>query len=137
VSPAFRTARAIRRHVDAERGGRLLLAEVEQEAVHEHLAVALVEVAQGGVDGVALADGGSRVVRRRGLGPQAAIARPVFRRVPTEELDETVERLLSGWLTTRREKEDFRSFCDRTSDEELGTLAGREPARTREEREAA
>ncbi len=77
------------------------------------------------------------VFLRGGLGPQAAIARPVFRRVPTEELDETVERLLSGWLTTRREREDFRSFCDRTSDEELGTLAGREPARTREEREAA
>src|SRR6266536_915452 len=32
------------------------------------------------------------VFLRGGLGPQAAIARPVFRRVPTEELDETVER---------------------------------------------
>jgi sulfite reductase beta subunit-like hemoprotein len=100
-------------------------------------------VADLGFQGTTVRDGAGRrqqaydVFLRGGLGPQAAIARPVFRRVPTEELDETVERLLSGWLTTRREKEDFRSFCDRTSDEELGTLAGREPARTREEREAA
>jgi sulfite reductase beta subunit-like hemoprotein len=76
------------------------------------------------------------VFLRGGLGPQAAIARPVFRRVPTEELDGTVDRLISGWLTVRRTNEDFRSFCDRMSDEELGILAGREPARARE-KEAA
>jgi sulfite reductase beta subunit-like hemoprotein len=76
------------------------------------------------------------VFLRGGLGPQAAIARPVFRRVPTEELDETVDRLISGWLTARGTEEDFRTFCDRTSDDELGTLAGREPARPRE-KEAA
>ena len=78
------------------------------------------------------------VFLRGGLGPQAAIARPVFRRVPTEELDETVERLVGGWLAARDEGEDFRTFCDRTSDEELGILVGREPARAREkEAEAA
>jgi sulfite reductase beta subunit-like hemoprotein len=77
------------------------------------------------------------VFLRGGLGPQAAIARPVFRRVPTEELDETVERLVGGWLAARNDAEDFRTFCDRTSDEELGLLAGREPARAREEKEAA
>jgi hypothetical protein len=33
--------------------------------------------------------------------------------------------------------EDFRSFCDRVDDDELGTLAGREPAKARAEREAA
>jgi sulfite reductase beta subunit-like hemoprotein len=76
------------------------------------------------------------VFLRGGLGPRAAIARPVFRRVPTEELDETVERLVGGWLAARDEGEDFRAFCDRTSDEELGTLVGREPARARE-KEAA
>ena len=74
---------------------------------------------------------------RGGLGPQAAIARPVFRRVPTEELDATVDRLIAGWLAARGPGEDFRDFCDRVSDEELGILAGREPARTREEKEAA
>jgi sulfite reductase beta subunit-like hemoprotein len=76
------------------------------------------------------------VFLRGGLGPQAAIARPVFRRVPTEELDETVDRLISAWLTARTPAEDFRSFCDRMSDDELGILAGREPARARE-KEAA
>jgi sulfite reductase (ferredoxin) len=77
------------------------------------------------------------VFLRGGLGPRAAVARPVFRRVPTEELDETVDRLVAGWLTIRRGGEDFRAFCDRMTDEELGILAGREPARAREDKEAA
>jgi sulfite reductase beta subunit-like hemoprotein len=78
------------------------------------------------------------VFLRGGLGPDAAVARPVFRRVPSEELDETVERLVGGWLDGRAGKESFRAFCDRTSDDELGVLAGREPARgkLREEAEA-
>ena len=77
------------------------------------------------------------VFLRGGLGPQAAIARPVFRRVPTEELDETVDRLISGWLTVRRTDEDFRTFCDRIERRRAGILAGREPARARGEKEAA
>ncbi len=71
-----------------------------------------------------------------GLNAGAAIARPVFRRVPTEELDATVEGLVAGWLAARQPGESFRAFCDRTSDDELGVLAGREPARARE-KEAA
>ena len=74
---------------------------------------------------------------RGGLGPQAAIARPVFRRVPTEELEDAVTGLVGGWLDGRRGDEDFRAFCDRLSDDELGVLAGREPARGREQKEAA
>ena len=77
------------------------------------------------------------VFLRGGLGPRAAIARPVFRRVPSEELDATVDRLVAAWLAARRAGEDFRAFCDRLSDEELGILAGREPARPREEKAAA
>ncbi len=76
------------------------------------------------------------VFLRGGLGPDAGIARPVFRRVPTEELDDTVERLVEGWLAGRGEGESFREFSDRTTDEELGVLVGREPARARE-KEAA
>jgi ferredoxin-nitrite reductase len=72
------------------------------------------------------------VFLRGGMGPGAAIARPVFRRVPTEELDETVERLVAGWLAGRRSDESFKAFCDRSTDDELGVLAGREPARKRE-----
>ena len=77
------------------------------------------------------------VFLRGGLGPRAAIARPVFRRVPTEELDDTVDGLVAGWLTARRAGEDFRAFCDRLSNDELGALAGREPAPAKEEKEAA
>src|SRR5579859_7238968 len=73
---------------------------------------------------------------RGGMGPGAAIARPVFRRVPTEELDAAVEGLVAGWLTARQPDESFRAFCDRSTDDELGLLTGREPAKTRE-KEAA
>jgi ferredoxin-nitrite reductase len=72
------------------------------------------------------------VFLRGGLGPHGGIARPVFRRVPSEELDETVERLIAAWLAGRADGEDFRTFCDRTSDDELGAVTGREPARTKE-----
>ena len=77
------------------------------------------------------------VYLRGGLGPEAAIARPVFRRVPTGELDGLVHGLVQGWLDGRREAESFRAFCDRTTDDDLGALAGREPARARAEREEA
>jgi ferredoxin-nitrite reductase len=76
------------------------------------------------------------VFLRGGLGAGAAIARPVFRRVPTEELDAAVEGLVAGWLAAREPGESFRAFCDRSTDDELGILAGREPARARQ-REAA
>jgi sulfite reductase (ferredoxin) len=75
------------------------------------------------------------VFLRGALGPRAAIARPVFRRVPSEELDDVVEGLIAGWLDGRRHGESFRAFSDRLSDDELGLLAGREAARSRGERE--
>jgi ferredoxin-nitrite reductase len=71
------------------------------------------------------------VLLRGALGPNAAIGRPVFRRIPTEELDEMVEGLIVGWLDGRGGGESFRSFCDRHTDDELGVLIGREPARSR------
>ena len=60
----------------------------------------------------------------------------MFRRVPTEELDDAVVGLVGGWVAGRAEGETFRTFCDRTTDDELGQLAGREPAR-KKEKEAA
>ena len=66
------------------------------------------------------------VYLRGSLDRPAAIARPVFRRVPTEELDDVVVALVDGWVGARAEGETFRSFCDRTSDGELAQLAGRE-----------
>jgi sulfite reductase beta subunit-like hemoprotein len=76
---------------------------------------------------------------RGGLGPGAAIGRPLFRRVPTDELDSAVEGLISGWLDDRIQGESFSDFTRRLDDDELGVLAGLEPARARvrEEREAA
>ena len=74
---------------------------------------------------------------RGGLGPDAAIARPVFRRIPAEDLADTVTGLLDGWLRQREGDESFRAFCDRMSDDQLGLLAGREPAKSRREEVAA
>ena len=50
---------------------------------------------------------------------------------PTEELEAAVEGLVGGWLATREPDESFRAFCDRLTDDELGTLAGREAAKAR------
>lgn len=75
---------------------------------------------------------------RGGLGPEARIATPLFRRIPTQELDVAVEGLVAGWLAGRREGEGFSSFSQRLTDEELGALAGLEPSRSRaREREEA
>ena len=77
------------------------------------------------------------VYLRGALGPRAAIARPVFRRVPTDELDDLVQALVGAWLDGRGRDETLRAFFDRTTDEELGLLVGREPARSRREEAAA
>jgi ferredoxin-nitrite reductase len=72
---------------------------------------------------------------RGGLGPDAAIGRPLFRRIPTEELDAAVAGLVQGWLDGRAVGESFTAFSRRLSDDELGVLAGVEPARKREREE--
>lgn len=75
---------------------------------------------------------------RGGLGPDAAIGQPLFRRVPSDDLDTAVEGLVGGWLRDRLDGETFPAFARRLSDGELGILAGLEPARRRErEAEAA
>ena len=68
------------------------------------------------------------VYLRGSLDRPAAIARPVFRRVPTEELDDAVVALVDGWVDGRVDGESFRTWCDRTTDDELAELAGREAA---------
>ena len=74
---------------------------------------------------------------RGGLGPGAEIGRSLFRRVPTDELDGAVEGLIAGWLEGRSDGESFSAFTRRASDEELGRLAGLEPAKTRVREEEA
>ena len=36
-----------------------------------------------------------------------------------------------AWLDAREPGESFRAYCDRTTDDELGVLIGREPAKSR------
>jgi sulfite reductase beta subunit-like hemoprotein len=72
------------------------------------------------------------VYLRGSLDRPAAIARAVFKRVPTEQLDEAVIGLVGGWVEGRADGETFRTFCDRLTDDDLGRLAGREPAKAKE-----
>jgi sulfite reductase beta subunit-like hemoprotein len=74
---------------------------------------------------------------RGSLGPGPAIARPVFRRVPSDGLESAVEGLIRGWLDGRRDGELFTEFQRRLSDEQLGALVELEPARSKREVEAA
>ena len=74
---------------------------------------------------------------RGGLGQGAAVGRPLFRRVPTDELDRAVEGLIAGWLARRSDGEPFTDFTRRVDDDELGELAGLEPAKARVREEAA
>jgi sulfite reductase beta subunit-like hemoprotein len=73
---------------------------------------------------------------RGSLGPSPEVGRPLFRRVPTDELDVAVEGLIAGWLDRREPGEGFVSFARRASDEELGELAGLAPAKRRQREEA-
>jgi ferredoxin-nitrite reductase len=73
---------------------------------------------------------------RGSLGPSPEVGRPLFRRVPTDELDTAVEGLIAGWLERREPDEGFVSFARRASDEELGELAGLAPAKGRQREEA-
>ena len=65
---------------------------------------------------------------RGSLGPEPEVGRPLFRRVPTDELDTAVAGLVAGWLDRRSPGEGFVSFARRASKEgrrEEGTGAGR------------
>ena len=78
------------------------------------------------------------ILVRGSLGPVAQVAQPLFRRVPSERLEGAVEGLVRGWLDGRTTDESFTAFQRRLSDDDLGALAGLEPAkkRVREEIEA-
>jgi sulfite reductase beta subunit-like hemoprotein len=72
---------------------------------------------------------------RGSLGPAPEIGRSLFRRVATEQLEPAVEGIVRGWLVGREANESFTEFQRRLSDDELGALAGLEPARKRPARE--
>jgi sulfite reductase beta subunit-like hemoprotein len=86
-----------------------------------------------GVDGKRLA--AYDIFVRGSLAPDPAIGRPLFRRVPSEQLDNAVAGLVGGWLADRLPDETFSEFQRRLSDDELGLLAGLEPARSRRDAE--
>src|SRR5882672_3493158 len=75
---------------------------------------------------------------RGSLGPTPEIGRSLFRRVASDKLVDAVEGLVRGWIAQREENESFTDFQRRLSDDDLGILAGLEPAkkRTREEVDA-
>lgn len=61
---------------------------------------------------------------RGGLGRDAAIGRPVLRRVPADIVHVAIERLCRAYLEDRREGERIQQFFTRHSDEQLTDLAG-------------
>jgi ferredoxin-nitrite reductase len=62
------------------------------------------------------------VILRGGLGRDAAIGKPLLRRVPSARIEDTVARLFAGYLEQRQAGESFARFCVRTPDEALVAL---------------
>jgi sulfite reductase beta subunit-like hemoprotein len=75
---------------------------------------------------------------RGSLGPAPLVGGSLFRRVASEQLEPAVEGLVRGWLEQRENNESFTDFQRRLADDQLGVLAGLQPAkkRSREEVEA-
>ncbi len=63
------------------------------------------------------------IILRGGLGKDAAIGKPVLRRVPSALVEDQVSRLVAGYLQRRLPDETFARFCVRTSDAELIGIA--------------
>jgi ferredoxin-nitrite reductase len=68
---------------------------------------------------------------RGSLGPAPQVGGSLFRRVASDRLEPAVEGLVRGWLAGRATGETFTDFQRRLTDDELGALAGLEPARKR------
>ncbi|MGD0289511.1 MAG: nitrite/sulfite reductase [Candidatus Binataceae bacterium] len=62
------------------------------------------------------------VILRGGLGRDAAIGKPLLRRVPSARIEDTVARLFAGYLELRQAGESFAKFCVRTPDDALIAL---------------
>jgi ferredoxin-nitrite reductase len=61
---------------------------------------------------------------RGSLGEEAAIGRPLVRRVPHDQAAFFVERLVGDYLHQRLPEETFRQYADRQTDEHLIAVAG-------------
>lgn len=77
------------------------------------------------------ADGGKleayEIYLRGGLGADAAIGRPLLRRVPSDEAASYVERLVGAYLSERVDNETFQHYAVRKSDDELIMIASGQP----------
>lgn len=63
------------------------------------------------------------IILRGGLGADAAIGKPLLRRVPATQVEPHLERLVRAYLNHRQTEESFKAFCDRHPDEELVAIA--------------
>lgn len=61
---------------------------------------------------------------RGGLGREAAIGRPVLRRVPGDEVHTVIERLFAAYLEQGQADESIQQFFTRHADEELTAMSG-------------
>jgi ferredoxin-nitrite reductase len=73
------------------------------------------------------------VILRGGLGRDAAIGKPLLRRVPSVKVEETVARLFAGYLEERLPGESFTQFCVRTPDAALVTMGSVEASTSLEQ----
>jgi sulfite reductase beta subunit-like hemoprotein len=62
------------------------------------------------------------IILRGGLGRDAAIGKPLLRRIPSAKVEDTVSRLFAGYLQHRLEGESFSRFCWRMPDNSLIAL---------------
>jgi sulfite reductase beta subunit-like hemoprotein len=63
------------------------------------------------------------IILRGGLGKDAAIGKPIIRRVPSPLVEDYVSRLFGSYLERRETDETFSHFCVRTSDADLISIA--------------
>jgi len=63
------------------------------------------------------------IILRGGLGRDAEIGRPLLRRIPTEQVEDCVERLVAAYLSEDGGRGTLQEFCRRRSDEELIAIA--------------
>ncbi len=63
------------------------------------------------------------IILRGGLGRDAAIGKPLLRRIPSANVEDYVSRLFAGYLARRADGESFTRFCVRTNDADLTAIA--------------
>ncbi len=79
------------------------------------------------------------VTLRGGLGHQAAIGKPLMRRVQTGQITDVLVRLVGGWLNEKAARNGsgdgytFKDFCDERSDEDLVAIGSGELAAAEDE----